>query len=161
MKEIYRLGIDIGSTTAKFALVNSKDELILSKYLRHNTKITETVNNLLFFLKEKYGDTYLNVKFTGSAGMGISERTEMPFIQEVVAASGLVKNKYPEVRTLIDIGGEDSKMIFFYDNKAPDIRMNGSCAGGTGAFIDQMASLMNVNIEDLTNLLKIIKIYIQ
>jgi len=152
MNKIYRLGIDIGSTTAKFALVNSKDELILSKYLRHNTKITETVNDLLFFLKDKYGDTYLNVKFTGSAGMGISERTEMPFIQEVVAASELVKNKYSEVRTLIDIGGEDSKMIFFYDNKAPDIRMNGSCAGGTGAFIDQMASLMNVEIEDFNEL---------
>lgn len=148
----YRLGIDIGSTTAKFALINAKDELVLSKYLRHNTKVTQTVGELLDFLQDNFGDLDLKIKFTGSAGMGISERTEMPFIQEVVAATEVVKRKYPQVRTLIDIGGEDSKMIFFHPKKAPDIRMNGSCAGGTGAFIDQMASLMNVEINNFNTL---------
>ncbi len=154
MDKIFRLGIDIGSTTAKFALIDDKDNLVLSEYLRHNTKITETVSELLSKIKEKYGDIGLKVKFTGSAGMGISERTQMPFIQEVVAATEIVKKKYPKVSTLIDIGGEDSKMIFFHDQKTPDIRMNGSCAGGTGAFIDQIASLMNINVSEFNELAK-------
>ncbi len=145
---MYKLGFDIGSTTAKFALLDSNLEIILSNYVRHNTKINDTVIDLLKQVKQKIGDVLVSIKVTGSAGMGIAERTNIPFIQEVVAASGIIKNKYPTVRTLIDIGGEDSKMIFFYDNKAPDIRMNGSCAGGTGAFIDQMATLMNIPITE-------------
>jgi predicted CoA-substrate-specific enzyme activase len=145
---MYKLGFDIGSTTAKFALLDVSKEIIFSDYIRHNTKINETVSLLLENIRNKFGDIKVSVKITGSAGMGISERTETPFIQEIIAASKIIKSKYSSVKTLIDIGGEDSKMIFFYDNKAPDIRMNGSCAGGTGAFIDQMATLMNIKIED-------------
>jgi len=145
---MYKLGIDIGSTTAKFALLDKNAEIICSDYVRHNTKINDTLSLLLENIKNKFGDINVSVKVTGSAGMGISERTETPFIQEVIAASKIIKSKYPNVKTLIDIGGEDSKMIFFYDDKAPDIRMNGSCAGGTGAFIDQMATLMNIDIKE-------------
>lgn len=151
-KQRFRLGLDIGSTTAKFALINSKNDLIFSDYLRHNTGVTETVIRLLNSIKEKFGDIILKVRFTGSAGMGIAERTKLPFIQEVVAAGKLIKAKYPSVKTLIDIGGEDSKMIFFADGKPPDFRMNGSCAGGTGAFIDQMATLMNIPVEKFNEL---------
>jgi predicted CoA-substrate-specific enzyme activase len=150
----YKLGIDIGSTTAKFVLLDKANNMLFSNYLRHNTKITETLDILLDSIQEKFGEIRLKVQFTGSAGMGFAERTKLSFIQEVIAAGEVVKNKFSEVRTLIDIGGEDSKMMFFEDGKAPDIRMNGSCAGGTGAFIDQMASLMNIPVEKFNELSK-------
>ncbi|MBN2755727.1 MAG: 2-hydroxyacyl-CoA dehydratase [Bacteroidales bacterium] len=147
-------GIDIGSTTAKISIIDSTRKIIYSKYVRHNTKIQETVIALLLEAKSKLGNFRMKIKVTGSAGIGVSEKSDIPFIQEIIAASEVVKNLYPSVKTLIDIGGEDSKMIFFYDNKVPDIRMNGSCAGGTGAFIDQMASLLNVDVSDFDKLAK-------
>ena len=84
--------------------------------------------------------------------MGIAEKYQIPFIQEVVASAEVVHQRYPEVRTLIDIGGEDAKIIFFDEDFRPDIRMNGSCAGGTGAFIDEMANLLNVPVAELNDL---------
>lgn len=145
----YRLGLDVGSTTAKCVVLDEQDNFIYTNYVRHNTCIVPTVIQLLNEIKQLTGhDASLSVKVTGSAGMGISEKAEIAFIQEVVAASEVVQQKYPDVRTLIDIGGEDSKMIFFFPDRAPDIRMNGSCAGGTGAFIDQMASLLNVPVQE-------------
>ena len=98
---------------------------------------------------DSVGNCNMRVKFTGSVGMGYAERFGAPFVQEVVASAKLIETKYSHVRTFIDIGGEDSKMIFFEDGKSPDIRMNGSCAGGTGAFIDQTATLLGVNTIDL------------
>ena len=83
--------------------------------------------------------------------MGLSEQYGLPFIQEVIASAEVVRRCYPQVQTLMDIGGEDAKLIFFDDGK-PDIRMNGACAGGTGAFIDQMATLLNVPISELNEL---------
>lgn len=145
-------GIDVGSTTAKIAILDSKNELIFSKYTRHHTKIHQTVIELFEEAQKTLGNIELNIRITGSAGIGVSEKVGIPFVQEVVAAAEVVKQLYPEVKTLIDIGGEDSKMIFFYENKSPDIRMNGSCAGGTGAFIDQMASLLNVDVADFNEL---------
>ena len=147
-------GVDVGSTTAKIAILNSQKELLFSNYTRHHTKIHQTVIELFLQAREKLGNQMLKIRITGSAGIGVSEKAEIPFVQEVVAAAEVVKQVYPKVKTLIDIGGEDSKMIFFYDNKAPDIRMNGSCAGGTGAFIDQMASLLNVDVADFNGLAK-------
>lgn len=144
----YFAGIDVGSTTAKIAVLDHENNLIFSRYTRHNTRIHQTVIQLLTETRQNIGNVHLKIRITGSAGIGVSEKSGIPFVQEVVAASEVIKKVYPQVKTLIDIGGEDSKMIFFYDNKAPDIRMNGSCAGGTGAFIDQMASLMNVPITD-------------
>jgi len=147
-------GIDVGSTTAKIAVLNSQKELVFSKYTRHHTKIHQTVIELFSATRQELGNILLKVRITGSAGIGVSEKVGIPFVQEVVAAAEVVKQVYPKVKTLIDIGGEDSKMIFFYDNKAPDIRMNGSCAGGTGAFIDQMASLLNVEVANFNELAK-------
>ncbi|MCC6396040.1 MAG: CoA activase, partial [Bacteroidetes bacterium] len=92
------------------------------------------------------------VGITGSAGMGIAERCGIPFIQEAVSCAGVVRTLYPEVRTLLDVGGEDTKLIFFDDRMRPDIRMNGNCAGGTGAFIDQMATLLNIDLAGLNAL---------
>lgn len=148
MSKIYRLGLDVGSTTAKCVVLDEHDNFVYTNYVRHNTHIVATVIQLLSEIKQKLGDDIrLSVKVTGSAGMGISEKADIAFIQEVVAASEVVQRKYPEVRTLIDIGGEDSKMIFFFPDRPPDIRMNGSCAGGTGAFIDQMATLLNTPVQ--------------
>jgi activator of 2-hydroxyglutaryl-CoA dehydratase len=81
--------------------------------------------------------------------MGIAERAGIPFIQEVVVSVEVIRTQYPQAKTLIDLGGEDAKIVFFEQDKQPDIRMNGSCAGGTGAFIDQMADLLNITPEEL------------
>ncbi len=144
-----RLGLDVGSTTAKIAVLDANGQLVYNDYRRHNTKVTEVVCAFFDEIKEKFGSCAVSVMVTGSAGMGISEAAGIPFVQEVVAASRLIFEKYPKVRTLVDLGGEDSKMIFFHPDRQPDIRMNGNCAGGTGAFIDQMAMLLNIPIEEL------------
>ena len=151
-EEFYFAGIDVGSTTTKMAILDKTNRLVFSRYIRHNTRIHLTITLLLQEAKEELGNISIKLRITGSAGIGISEKSGIPFIQEVVAAAQVVKMLYPEIKTLIDIGGEDSKMIFFYDHKAPDIRMNGSCAGGTGAFIDQMASLMNIPVTGFNEL---------
>ncbi|MBI3151592.1 MAG: 2-hydroxyacyl-CoA dehydratase [Chloroflexi bacterium] len=144
-----RLGIDIGSTTAKVVILNGEKDVLFSSYRRHNAETLQTLQTMLSDAKEKLGDVKVDVLVTGSAGMGVCERFNLPFIQEVVASAEVVRQLYPQVKTLIDIGGEDAKMIFFKDAAMPDIRMNGSCAGGTGAFIDEMSSLLNVPISEL------------
>ncbi len=152
MGENCYLGIDVGSTTAKVVLLDANNQVLYTDYKRHSTRINHTVVGILSDIKKKYGDISISTVVTGSAGLGISERSEIAFIQEVVASTLFVKKKYPDVRTLIDIGGEDSKMIFFHQSKSPDIRMNGSCAGGTGAFIDQMATLLDVSPAEVNTL---------
>jgi len=146
------MGIDIGSTTAKVAILNQNKQLLFSAYRRHNAETLSTLQNILQEALESLGDVSVGLLVTGSAGMGICEKFELPFIQEVVASAEVVRQLYPNVKTLIDIGGEDAKMIFFKNEGRPDIRMNGSCAGGTGAFIDEMATLLNVPVSDLNHL---------
>ncbi len=148
----FKLGIDIGSTTAKLALINESEDLIFSEYLRHNTRIIETLLNLLNGLYNDFGNISLSHAFSGSTAMGIAESIESHFIQEIVAAASLVLKKYSGTKSLIDIGGEDAKLVLFNDLRDPDIRMNGNCAGGTGAYIDQMAALLDVSISELNNL---------
>ena len=150
--ESYQAGLDIGSTTAKLAVVNQQGDIVFSAYQRHHTKIYETIDTILDSAHDQLGDCPITLQITGSAGMGISEITEIPFIQEIIATDIVVKNQHPEVKTLIDIGGEDSKMIFFNEKRLPDIRMNGNCAGGTGAYIDQIAALLNIETRDLNTL---------
>jgi predicted CoA-substrate-specific enzyme activase len=147
--EEHRLGIDIGSTTAKVVLLNQQGELRFSAYRRHNAETVGTLQTILTEANEKIGNVTAQILITGSAGLGVSERFHLPFIQEVIASAEVVKQRYPQVRTLIDIGGEDAKMIFFKEEGMPDIRMNGSCAGGTGAFIDEMSNLLNVPVTEL------------
>jgi len=146
---MYRIGLDVGSTTAKFAVIDEQSNLVHTEYVRHNMQIYETVVQLLDAIPVK---ELVNINITGSAGMGICENTGIGFIQELIAATEVVQKLYPQIKTLIDIGGEDSKMIFFSENRIPDIRMNGSCAGGTGAFIDQMASLLHVDTSEMSRL---------
>lgn len=148
-ENIYKLGIDAGSTTIKMLLVNEANEIVHKIYRRHKANIHGTFLEEMNRIKELFGSIQLQVCITGSAGMGIAERVGVPFVQEVVASVELIQKLFPEVHTLFDLGGEDAKMVFFEKKKHPDIRMNGSCAGGTGAFIDQMASLMNIPVESL------------
>lgn len=148
----YKMGIDIGSTTAKLLIADKDNNIIKSDYRRHNAKAMETLLMQLSEFKDEFAGKKLSVSITGTAGMGVSEKANIHFIQEVVAAADVVKIRYKDVRTLIDLGGEDAKIIFFNDELKPNIRMNGNCAGGTGAFIDQMASLLNVELGELNGL---------
>ena len=148
----YKAGIDIGSTTFKLVVVNDNGDIIFSDYRRHNTDIKQAGIEAYKKLFNTIGDCYLEIIMTGSVGMGYADKAGVKFVQEVVAAAELIKHKFNDVHTLIDIGGEDSKMIFFEKLKSPDIRMNGNCAGGTGAFIDQTAALLAIDTLELNNL---------
>jgi len=148
VQDKYLTGIDIGSTTVKLVICNPEGDAVFSRYRRHHSMTRETLRTMLEEALSTLGDVKIAAVLTGSAGMGIAESYGLPFIQEVVASSRLIRRRWPEVKTFIEVGGEDSKVIFFEDKSPPDIRMNGSCAGGTGAFIDQMAVLLDVSIED-------------
>lgn len=148
----FYIGLDIGSTTFKLVVFDSDKKLVFSIYRRHNTNIRLTALEVATILYEKFGNIQFDIVITGSVGMGYANRLEMAFVQEVVAAAEFIEHNHPDVHTFIDMGGEDSKMIFFEDGKVPDIRMNGSCAGGTGAFIDQTATLLDISLAELNNL---------
>ncbi len=152
MSEELLLGIDIGSTTVKCVVLDSQYKIVFLDYKRHNMNIRETLSEIFTPLSEQFKNANIKVAITGSVGMGYADLWKFPFVQEVIAAATFVKESAPETRTFIDIGGEDSKMIFFDKKRMPDIRMNGNCAGGTGAFIDQTASLLNVDTQELNNL---------
>ncbi|SHF69464.1 acyl-CoA dehydratase activase [Dysgonomonas macrotermitis] len=149
MKQQYKMGVDVGSTTIKIVIIDSQSQIIYKAYRRHQANIQQSFIEELQKVITEYPDTEFCINITGSAGMGIGERIGISFVQEVVAAVEVVNNVYAETHTLIDLGGEDAKMVFFKKGKHPDIRMNGSCAGGTGAFIDQMANLMNISTDEL------------
>ncbi len=152
MEKSLKIGIDIGSTTVKVVVLNIDNQTVYTDYRRHNMNVRETVQRVLLPLTEQFSDSEIRVAITGSVGMGYADLWGFPFVQEVISAATLVKESFPETRTFIDIGGEDSKMIFFDQHRMPDIRMNGNCAGGTGAFIDQTASLLNVETSELNAL---------
>ncbi|MCK9274332.1 MAG: acyl-CoA dehydratase activase-related protein [Syntrophales bacterium] len=145
-------GVDVGSTTAKVIILDGNGKLKFSSYRRHGADIVNTLTDILKEAEADIGNCLLDLSITGSAGIGVAERIGIPFVQEVVAAGEVTRRYFPDVKTLIDIGGEDSKMMFFSPERPPDIRMNGSCAGGTGAFIDQMATLLNLSLQDLDRL---------
>ena len=146
------LGIDLGSTTAKLVLSEPGGHILFQAYQRHQAEVLPTLLSLIEDLKLKCGNPEVYPIFTGSAGMGMAEKTGLEFVQEVVAQSYAARIQRPRCRTLIDIGGEDCKMIFFDEASKPDMRMNGNCAGGTGAFIDQMSALMDVSLARLDEL---------
>lgn len=148
-------GIDIGSTTTKAVATDPSGSILYSDYRRHFGKISESLSEALQQFRGSAGNAKLGVAITGSAGMGVSERLNIPFIQELVASAEYISLKHSDVRTLIDIGGEDSKIIFFNEKSGADIRMNGSCAGGTGSFIDQMSNLMGIALDELDKLANI------
>lgn len=149
---IYNLGIDIGSTTIKAIILDNDKNIVFKEYVRHNADIITSGRNILSHIIDKFNSCKFRITLTGSVGMGYAEKLGYRFVQEVISAVEVIHQKYPAVHTLIDMGGEDSKMIFFTEGKIPDIRMNGSCAGGTGAFIDQTALLLNTTTQELNTL---------
>ena len=153
------VGIDIGSTTTKIVAADqSNKEILFSNYIRHNAHQVQSVLELLTQLNEKFPDNKISLVFTGSGAKALSEKTQLGYIQEVVANSIALQEMYETVGTAIELGGQDAKMIFFQGGhgedhlKVADMRMNGSCAGGTGAFIDEMAAVLNVPVESFNEL---------
>ncbi len=152
METILNLGIDIGSTTIKVVVADNNGNVLFKDYRRHYADIEKVISSVLTTLIKETGNLPVHFAITGSAGMGVAERCGICFVQEVVASCEVITSKYPNIKTLVDIGGEDAKMIFFDKNRTPDMRMNGSCAGGTGSFIDQIASLLNIEVSELSRL---------
>jgi len=153
MEDNYKAGIDVGSTTVKLVVFDPQDQLIFSRYERHFSDVkTATIKVLKDFIAE-HGDLSLRLAITGSGGMGLAEVIDVPFIQEVIASAMTIEKFIPETDVMIELGGEDAKMTFF-DNGTQELRMNGTCAGGTGAFIDQMAALLKVDANGVNELAK-------
>ena len=122
MNSIVNIGVDAGSTTVKVVVTDEKHTILFKEYRRHLADVAGVISTVLGSLLHTLGDKSVHITITGSAGMGIAERCSLPFVQEVVASCELIQTLYPTVKTLVDIGGEDSKMIFFSPNHAPDMR---------------------------------------
>ena len=146
----YKLGIDVGSTTLKAVVLNDRDEIIYKSYERHKSKVREMSVEKIEELKEMLKDQEIALAITGSAGLGVADDGGFPFVQEVFATAQAVKKYYPRTDVVIELGGEDAKIIFLKGSL--EERMNSTCAGGTGAFIDQMASLLDVDLETMDQL---------
>ena len=143
------LGIDIGSTTAKVVL-QQNGVITYQCYERHFSQVRTKTLEILERLKDQIGDQPLKVAISGSAGLGLAKAAELPFVQEVFATGETVRRLQPDTNVVVELGGEDAKVIFF--DGGTDERMNGSCAGGTGAFIDQMATLLDLTVEEMDEL---------
>ena len=153
-----RIGIDIGSTTVKVVVLDEQNKLLFRSYERHYSKTRERACETLKSISGQLSGQRVKLVITGSAGLGVAKAAGLEFVQEVYATAAAVNTYIPDTDAVIELGGEDAKIIFF--GGALEERMNGSCAGGTGAFIDQMATLMNVSVNELDSLsLKHEKIY--
>lgn len=147
MSKTFSLGVDVGSTTVKTVILDDEDNILTSNYQRHFSKVRETVLSQLKEIQKNYPDTLFRMCITGSAGLGLANNSGLPFVQEVYGAFIAVKRYYPNTDVVVELGGEDAKIIFL--TGGVEQRMNGSCAGGTGAFIDQMATLLGISIQEL------------
>lgn len=144
------LGIDVGSTTAKAVLIDKVGRIVFSEYTRHRADIRAAVDGILARIQIEFGRIPVSVAITGSAGMALAEGLRVPFEQEVMALRQAILSRKPEVDVAIELGGEDAKIVYF--TGGCEQRMNGSCAGGTGAFIDQMAVLLGTDAAGLNEL---------
>ena len=149
----YRLGIDIGSTTVKIAIIDNTNEILFSDYKRHFANIRETLSDLLHEASDKLGNVVLHPIITGSGGLTLANHLQIPFVQEVIAVAGALEVYAPKTDVAIELGGEDAKIIYFEGGNVEQ-RMNGICAGGTGSFIDQMASLLQTDASGLNEYAK-------
>ncbi len=145
-----RVGIDIGSTTVKVVVLDELNQLLFRSYERHYSKTRERACETLRSISDMLSGQEVKLVITGSAGLGVAKAAGLDFVQEVYATAAAVSTYNPDTDAVIELGGEDAKIIFF--GGALEERMNGSCAGGTGAFIDQMATLMNVTVNELDTL---------
>lgn len=147
-----KIGLDVGSTTVKIVAIDDSKKVLYSGYKRHNAEAKKVILAFLQELPPVCKEENISLRVAGSVGMGFSEQYSFPFVQEVVAAAKAIQANYISAKSMIDIGGEDAKVIFFNKGEATDLRMNGNCAGGTGAFIDQMAIILGVDVEELNQL---------
>ncbi|MCH5272429.1 MAG: 2-hydroxyglutaryl-CoA dehydratase, partial [Lachnospiraceae bacterium] len=148
----YSLGIDIGSTTVKIAILDPSGLVVFSDYTRHFADIQGTLATLLEKAKEELGELILHPVITGSGGLTIAKHLDVLFVQEVVAVAASLGDYAPQTDVAIELGGEDAKIIYF--TGGVEQRMNGICAGGTGSFIDQMASLLKTDASGLNEYAK-------
>ncbi|TDT51886.1 2-hydroxyacyl-CoA dehydratase [Fonticella tunisiensis] len=152
MNDVLFLGLDVGSTTVKLVILDSTKRLLYKKYRRHLSDIKSTIVDVITEAYEGFKDRYISIVTTGSGGLGVSKWLNIPFIQEVIAGTKAIEELHPETNVAIELGGEDAKITYF-DGQIEQ-RMNGTCAGGTGAFIDQMASLLQTDAGGLNELAK-------
>ena len=152
MAETLHIGLDVGSTTVKIVIMNDKLETIYTNYKRHFSDTKNTVCSVLEELITLYPENSYTICLTGSGAMSAAKFLDLPFIQEVVSCKRAVEKYIPKTDVVIELGGEDAKIIYF--DKFIEQRMNGTCAGGTGAFLDQMASLLNTDTAGLNELAK-------
>ncbi|MGN8921678.1 acyl-CoA dehydratase activase-related protein [Lachnospiraceae bacterium HCP28S3_F9] len=152
-KDIYTLGIDIGSTTVKIAILDENNDVAFSDYERHYANIQETLSDLLGRAIYKLGPIHASPVITGSGGLTLAKHLGVPFVQEVIAVSTALQDYAPQTDVAIELGGEDAKIIYFEGGNVEQ-RMNGVCAGGTGSFIDQMASLLQTDASGLNEYAK-------
>lgn len=156
MNRLLNMGLDVGSTTVKLVLLDQNDEIVFSKYRRHYSDIKNTIFELLSETCKKFSNNYITIMVTGSGGLSVSRWLEIPFIQEVIASTKAIQRFIPHTDVVIELGGEDAKITYL--GETVEQRMNGTCAGGTGAFIDQMSSLLKTDAEGLNQLAKDYKV---
>lgn len=156
MEELFRIGIDIGSTTVKTVVLNNKDYIVYKEYKRHYSDIKKSVKEVLVNIYDNLGNSKVTIVITGSGGIDISKKLGSKFVQEVISSTKAIEYFYPQTDVVIELGGEDAKITYLSDGI--DQRMNGICAGGTGAFIDQMASLLQTDAIGLNELAKDYKV---
>ena len=145
-----RAGIDVGSTTVKLAILDRNDNVVWSIYQRHHSDVRATIAQVLEAAAPEYGDREMTIAITGSGGLLLAKWLGVEFVQEVIASKTAVETFIPKTDVAIELGGEDAKIIYF--GRSIEQRMNGTCAGGTGAFIDQMAALLNTDAGGLNQL---------
>lgn len=149
---IYKTGLDVGSTTVKILVADENNEILYARYKRHLSDVRNTIAEVFTDCYNELGNIQTTIAMTGSGGVDISKSLDIPFVQEVIAGTKAVKYYAPHTDVSIELGGEDAKITFF--GASPEQRMNGTCAGGTGAFIDQMASLLQTDADGLNELAK-------
>ena len=152
MSKELKLGIDVGSTTIKLVYLNEAFEIVYSRYERHYSDVKKTLKHLLKESLDKLGDVKVKITITGSGAMAIATQLQLKFVQEVIACTEAVQSYIEDVNVAIELGGEDGKITYF--ESSLEQRMNSSCAGGTGAFIDQMATLLETDAIGLNELAK-------
>lgn len=146
----FRVGLDVGSTTIKCVVLKGED-IVYKSYERHKAMVREKSTELLQYInKHILKNQPVHIAVTGSSGLGLSQENNIPFVQEVYATQIASRKYYPDVDVIIELGGEDAKILFL--SGITEVRMNGSCAGGTGAFIDQMAVLLGLELDEFDKL---------
>ena len=149
-KKLLYIGIDVGSTTVKVVVLNEKEDILFATYQRHMSEVRQKIISILQEVLNKFSDYSFRVALTGSGALALCQRLNLNFVQEVIASSLSIKNKIPQADVIVELGGEDAKLTFL--TNGTDLRMNETCAGGTGAFIDQMASFLNLEVSEMDKL---------